>query len=142
MKRIQDEKKRVKELFARKYWDFIQKNDDKNWIMHELYSNPLLTWNIISQHLPTSSWDWVSICINPNITLDIVKNNLNLPWEWYFISRNPNITWDMIQKNPNLPWDWSGLTHNPNITSEIILNNMDKEWSWYNICSKKILVWI
>ena len=38
-----------------------------------------------------TAWDWKYISSNPNITWDIVKNNLNYPWRWDYISQNSNL---------------------------------------------------
>ena len=31
--------------------------------------------------------------------MDIIKDNPDKPWNWYGVSRNPNITWDIIENN-------------------------------------------
>ena len=41
---------------------------------------------------------------------------------------NPNITMDIIKNNPDLPWDWRGISRNPNLTIDMILDNPDKDW--------------
>ena len=33
--------------------------------------------------------------------MEIIKANPDKPWNWRFISMNPNITWDMILDNVN-----------------------------------------
>ena len=60
-------------------------------------------------------WHWGGVSCNPNITWDIIINNLDTdiyPWNWSKISRNPNITWEIIQSNPDKPWDWSEISFN------------------------------
>jgi hypothetical protein len=64
--------------------------------------------------------DWFMISINPNITLDIVKNNRNLPWDRHGISMNQNITWDVYINNPDFYWDIDVLTSNPSMSDEIV----------------------
>ena len=34
------------------------------------------------------------------------------PWEWLRISSNPNITMEFINDNPNIPWNWDGISYN------------------------------
>jgi hypothetical protein len=67
---------------------------------------------------------------NPNITWDIVAENLDKPWNWVSLSRHPNITWEIVQQHPQCPWHWYGLTINPNITWDIIAANRDDPWLW------------
>ena len=52
-------------------------------------------------------WNWSSLSVNPNITLEIVQQNPDQPWEWTGLSMNPNITWEFIQQNLDKPWDWN-----------------------------------
>ena len=49
---------------------------------------------------------------NPNITIDIIKSNLDKPWVWHTIGYNPNITFDFILDNINKPWNWSEISRN------------------------------
>ena len=42
-----------------------------------------------------------NISENPNVTWEIIQNNLDKDWCWYGISNNPNITWEIIQNNPD-----------------------------------------
>ena len=32
--------------------------------------------------------DWGGISENPNLTMDIIRNNIDKPWDWYCISMN------------------------------------------------------
>ncbi len=57
---------------------------------------------------------------NPNITFDIVLNNLDKPWNWYYLSANSNITFDNVLNNPDKHWNWYYLSFNPNITFDIV----------------------
>ena len=34
---------------------------------------------------------------------DIIQANPNKPWNWYSISKHPNITWEIIQENLDKP---------------------------------------
>ena len=49
--------------------------------------NPL--WELIKM-FPDKNWDWDYISCNPNITFDIIINNLykNATWNWKGISSN------------------------------------------------------
>ena len=37
-----------------------------------------------------------------------------------FMVHNPNITWNIVRNNLNRDWDWIELSKNPNITREIV----------------------
>ena len=40
------------------------------------------------------------------------------------LSKNPNITMDIVQENEDIPWEYT-LIENPNITMNIILDNIN-----------------
>ena len=58
--------------------------------------------------------------------MDIIEKHPEKPWNWYSISMNPNITMEMIEQHPEKPWDWYGISCNPNITMEFIEKNINK----------------
>lgn len=134
--------------------------DNKNvTIEKEFFKNVLLTENdwesFIKKYVRELNWKFVSK--NPNITMSMIENNLNLPWKWGdiganpnltigfikrfpdepwrfdLISRNPAITMEDVKNNPDLPWDFGGLSMNPNLTIEYVKNNLDKNWNWADI---------
>ena len=83
----------LEDSWTKGYWNFIQNN------LHAATDRPsTLTFK--------SGWDWYSISANPNITWEIIKNNLNKPWCWKNISSHENITWEIIKNNPDKFWDW------------------------------------
>ena len=49
------------------------------------------------------------------------------------MSSNPNLTMDIIKENPDKPWDWHRISRNPTITMDIIKENSDKDWNWHDI---------
>jgi len=49
---------------------------------------------------------------NPNITIEFVKENLNLSWNWRSLSLNPNITFDYIKENLDKDWNWDYFIFN------------------------------
>jgi hypothetical protein len=86
-------------------------------------------------------WNWDFMSSIPNLTFDIVLNNIDKDWNWYALSRNPNITFDIVVNNSNLPWKFSSLGLNSNITWEIIFNNIDLAWDWDNLSRYKNITW-
>jgi len=97
--KIQDYLKQYEKEWTRYYWnEFVLKNENK------------IEWKYLSK--------------NPNITWEIVKDNLDKPWNWNYLSANPNITLEIVKDNPDKPWDWcGGLSLNTNITWEIVKDN-------------------
>ena len=60
-----------------------------------------------------------------DITLDIIKEEIELPWNWDIISERQNMTFDMIKENKTLPWNWDIISERPDITWETIYNNIE-----------------
>jgi len=113
-------------------------------------------WKLYTD-FPNEDWSWSELSCNPNITLEIIKNNLHLPWSWSGISRNPNLTiemtntrpleqwsWEYVSGNSNitmknindnlhLPWNWTSMSTNPNLTVEMIIEHSLEQWSWAQI---------
>ena len=105
---------------TKKRLEHLNKYIEKEW---EKYF-----WDFIMKHENKLKWSWLSQ--NPNITWDIIQNNLDKHLDWNWLSQNPNITWEIIQNNLDKPWNWNGISENPNITWDIIKNNLDKPWDW------------
>ena len=57
-------------------------------------------------------WNWIYISENPNITMNHIRENPNLPWAWHFINYNPNLTMDFIREHPDKPWNWYWISIN------------------------------
>jgi len=64
--------------------------------------------------------------MNPNITLDIMRENPEKKWNYDLICVNPGITWDIIEANPQIRWDYCQVCRNPRITFENMRNNSTK----------------
>ena len=119
-------------------WKIIQDNKYKPWDWSGVSQNPNITWDIIINNLE-KKWDIPNIFKHPNITWDMIQilvikyniviNNYNL----IYISQNPNITVEIIKENMNYKWPCEWLSENPNMTMEFILENLDKNWSWYDL---------
>jgi len=54
-----------------------------------IYSNPKLNWEMfLADKSPKTKFHWNGISANPNITWEIVSNNMDKPWNWIYLSRN------------------------------------------------------
>lgn len=36
-------------------------------------------------------------------------------WIYYYLSLNPNMTWEMIENNLDKPWNWNNISLKPSI---------------------------
>jgi len=45
-----------------------------------------------------NKWDWRSLSLNKNTTLDIIETTLDLEWPINILMQNPNMTWQFIRK--------------------------------------------
>ena len=86
-------------------------------------------WNFIASH-PEVDWDWEIVTQNPNITSEIVANNLSYPWDFEYVSSNlmDNITAQMIIDNPDKEWNFHVLSIWPGITIDLVIKLKDKDW--------------
>ena len=41
--------------------------------------------------------------------MEIIRDNPTKPWNWSSISMHPNITMDFIRDNPEKPWNWNNI---------------------------------
>ena len=53
--------------------------------------------------------DWTYVSRNPNITLQIIKDNPDFPWDWNNISRYQKICIKDIKDYPDFPWNYKHL---------------------------------
>src|ERR1700678_205920 len=103
---------------------------NKSWNYYYLSQNPNITWDIVQNNL-SKLWNYEYLSQNPNITWDIVKANPDKPWSYYILSKNPNITWDIVKSNPELNRPYKLLSKHPNLTWKIIRDNPDISWDYY-----------
>lgn len=133
------------------YWENIKKIDNLEYISSHYFCNsPYITFEIMNKnteyffsnknvHYDVSSEIKKKLCLNPNITLDIIENNPILFDDFYFISKNPNLNWEFICKYINQQWDWSYLT--TVMPLKIITENPSYPWSYINLCLNSELTW-
>jgi hypothetical protein len=79
--------------------------------------------------------DWKEICKNPNLTMNMIDNNIDFLWDWTLISSHKNLTLEMINKHPDKSWDWKSISDNKSITIEMMLQYPNMSWHW-NLISK------
>jgi hypothetical protein len=113
----------------------LNKQYNASYISHkDKYENNII--RLIDEN-PDISWDWSGLSRNPNITWNVIQNNLHKPWNWRYVSCNPNITWEIILNNINKPWYWDALSHRKDITIDILKQLTNKPLNW-QVISKNI----
>lgn len=109
--------------------------------------NPNVQLSHLSDPLP---WNWSQLSLNPNITIDFVKqnlykswnwdhlsvilpirdilDNLDLPWNFEYVSQNKSVTQDDLIEYSALPWDFAVLSEH--IDVNFVYANPDLPWNF------------
>ena len=74
-------------------------------------------WNFILNYKKKKSLNWHSVCINPNLTAEMINRYLNgnMYHAYESLSGNPNLTWDIVRNNIDKSWKWRLFLSNSNI---------------------------
>ena len=127
----------IKEELAEEYWSLMKEHlNTINWVYFS--KNPNITMKIIEDNLELP-WDWHGISDNPNITIDFIKRYNPDLFHWYALSLNKAITMDMVEQNLDLPWNWNGISNNNNLDLDFIERHIDKPFDWELISLNKNL---
>jgi len=114
-------------------WNILRENlDIKYWNWKALSANPNISLEILEENMenPDIKWDARFVSENPNITMEFIKNHPNFQWNWQSILRNPNITWKDIESNLDVRWEWNPISRNPNVNMKIVKENPKFPWNW------------
>ena len=127
-----------------------KKKTDIVKVLKNEYSNKWFKFiNFINdEYLGHRTSFYMFISNNPNITIEIIRNNINACWDWYELTYcNENITSNDISENPDMPWDFT--EYNGKITCilrntycvAIVKLEHQNEWhqSWSVITIKEVL---
>lgn len=118
--------------------DLIKENPYKIPFDYKYISlNPNITEDFIRENI-NKNWDYTYLSMNPNVSWKIVNEFSNKQWNYEELSKNPNITWDIIKNNPDKPWNIKSFSLNKNMTFEIFEQNKNLDWDFYNLSKKKI----
>ena len=114
--------------------ELVLKNVDPN----EVSMNPNITMEFVKKHMNYLHMQIVSE--NKAITIDDVRNNMDVNWCWSSICKNPNISEEVVDKFPDLPWDWYyGVSEIPNLSFKFITKNANRNWNWDSVCKNSKL---
>jgi hypothetical protein len=85
-------------------------------------------------------WDYGWISIKKNITINdllkpIPKQSNGKPyWKWCFVSLSFIIPVDDILAHREFPWNFKDVSLNKTLTLQHVLKNKDEKWDWQAIC--------
>jgi hypothetical protein len=111
---------------------------EADWEYGNLSENPNLSFDMVKNNLYYNKiyyndWDFSDLSENPAITTKNLEEYDFLPWDYHSLSKNLNLKWDFVEKNINKEWDMMDLSANPVITYDIVKKFPDIEWSWYGL---------
>lgn len=115
-------------------WDFMQKYPEYEWGSSGRQIGVTLDV-VLKNSWSRWKWSWIAISENSNITWKTVQENPHIKWDSYGLAMNPNITLDIILNNMDIFGKWEnignpGISHNPNLTWQDIITHRDKD-IWY-----------
>jgi len=114
-------------------WDIIINNIDKDWNFEYLiiYNETITIDIILNNKIYFNNYCLKLLSKNKSIKwIDIVKHN-KIEWNYQDLSLNPNITFDIVLNNLDKKWCFHRLSSNPNITIDIIIQYNQFNWSMY-----------
>jgi hypothetical protein len=85
-------------------------------------------------------WDYAWISIKKNITIhDLLKpipkhSNGKPYWKWCYINLSLHIPVDDILAHREFPWNFKDVSLNKTLTLQHVLNNKDEKWDWDAVC--------
>lgn len=129
-------------------WDNILSSRYKPWNTSILSSHSCITWDIIQSTHDKYYWNSKHVTINPNITPDIIFENLDYPWDYTQITKNPNIHLEDILELHNR--DFLTLENkicmfymscNPNVNLDIIQEYNNLNWDPYCVSFNPNVTW-
>nr|QFG73628.1 MAG: hypothetical protein [Megaviridae environmental sample] len=123
-------------------WILDMGNSNIYWGAFGLSSNYRLSNKTLKLLLSTYSkmpWDYNSLSMHPNMSMDIVLKYKDKPWDWAWLSFNINIQYSDIQAHPELPWNYTWVSQNPNIGISQVLENIEIPWDWNRLCAGAML---
>lgn len=127
--------------------------EDQDLLRNERKMNKLSIWEVISEnksltpelirHFRDKPFNWKKIS-PPNITLEFVRELIDMPWNWSWMSGNKTLTPELIRHfrdNWDYSFGWVKLSEHENITWGLVLELIDKPWNWSYLSRHKIVTW-
>ena len=105
-----------------------------------LSKSSYITLDIVKEN-PDIPWNYITMSENPNITINIIRDNPDMKWDHYWLSRNISVTWETVLSNPDIQWYYPALCANPNITWDTIQTNHDKLMDYEFISGNPNITW-
>jgi hypothetical protein len=96
--------------------------------MKVLLEYPMIKWNysLCSEYLPltdifnnmTIKWDFNEICRRDDITIDLIRQNINCRWNFTFLAKSSCFTLAEILDNLDFEWKFNDIECNKNLTED------------------------
>ena len=109
------------------WFEYIRNHPDKSWDYESMCGNPNVTWELI-QAYPQLFNDYRYMCENLNISWDILQTFPQTTDIYFFASSNPNITLAIVNQNPDKPFAYRFFTCNSSFTFYEMLNLFELEF--------------
>jgi hypothetical protein len=105
-----------------------------------LLSTPCVSIEYAEKILKSTNNTLHCLSLNPNITIDYIKNNKK-HFSYYEIMKNPTIKLSDISELQKIynEYDYGYVCGNPNLTFEYIRDNITKHWPWYALSQHKCI---
>jgi F-box domain len=141
---------------------------EAHWDMFRLSRNSAITWSDITSPIYSQiKWKNDGVSQNPNITIDIIRQNPEFQWNPTSIMYNPSICWedfyslyshirphvmteyffasrtfryDIISAH-DMEWNWYAFSIKDGITEDMVAANLDKNWSWMLLSKHPNITW-
>lgn len=117
-----------KSFFNTCTWEEALENK-RNWVLYNLSGNPNISIENIKNN-PKLLWNWNIVSSRKDLKWEDIKTNLGgvvKKWNWDKVSQNPNITVEIMKNNPQYKWNLNAFVIS-NGSVEIIKDNPDMNW--------------
>lgn len=102
------------------------------------YNLNIPIWEIIEMD---RSNDPMQLSRRPDVNIDVLKKFPNYRWCWKTLSsQNPNIGIEDIMQNLQLPWSFNAVSGRSDLTVSIVQNNPKLSWNWEELSRSSIAV--
>ncbi len=110
-------------------WDLVKDNRQQPWDMINVACNPQITLDILEENMVEP---WKLFVDSSKVPWDEIKAHPEEDWNWQHISYNIYLTWEFMESIPYIdslrqhptPWDWRAILSHPNITWDIIMTKI------------------
>jgi hypothetical protein len=93
----------------------IAKYNTVNWDWERVSKRSDINIDVVFKYQNIIRWNWRNITMNKGIKWEDITNNPTLPWNTSYMIANPNVTPEILINNINIVWCWEKYTYNTNL---------------------------